>query len=166
MMSLLCLRWPVPSSLFNTDAVVVVVVIIVVVVIVVVVVVVVIVVVVVVVVGGGSAGQSAGTKLCWRTSWSSRTSGCRRLLGGEARGPALAALTVVVVVVIVIAGGGAGLLAGTKPWWRTSWSFSASGRRRCLGGEARWRPDKAGPHSLHCRHRPCLRHRGSRCCCR
>jgi hypothetical protein len=23
----------------------------------------------------------------------------------------------------------------------------------------------AGPHNLHCRHRPCLRHRGSRCCC-
>ena len=113
-----------------------------------------------------------------------------------------------------------GLSAGTKPWRRTSWSSSASGRRRCLGGEERWRPDKAvrraahpamrvvrppvaagqsrrlsssallvsvvivivgivaslcpcvivvvvaGPHNLHCRHRPCLRHRSSRCCCR
>jgi hypothetical protein len=43
----------------------------------------------------------------------------------------------VVLVVIIVAGGGTGLLAGTKPWRRTSWSFSASGRSRRLSGEAR-----------------------------
>ena len=48
-----------------------------------------------------------------------------------------------VVVVVVVAGGGADLSVGTKPWWRTSWSSSASGHCCCLGGEVRWRPDQA-----------------------
>ena len=48
-----------------------------------------------------------------------------------------------VIVVVIITGGGAGLPASTEPWRRTSWSSSASGRCRRLGGEAWWRPDKS-----------------------
>jgi len=44
---------------------------------------------------------------------------------------------VVLVLVVVVAGGGVGLLVGTKPWWRTSWSSSVSGRCRHLGSKAR-----------------------------
>ncbi len=40
-------------------------------------------------------------------------------------------------------------MAGTKPWRRTCWSSSASGHRRRLGGEARWRPDKALRRAAH-----------------
>ena len=54
-----------------------------------------------------------------------------------------------VVVFVVVTGGGAGLMAGTKPWRRTSWSSSASGRCRRLGGKARWRPDKAVRRAAH-----------------
>jgi len=56
---------------------------------------------------------------------------------------------VVLDLVVVIAGGGAGLLVGMKSWRRTSWSSSASGRRRRLGGEARWRPDEAMRRTTH-----------------
>ncbi len=55
----------------------------------------------------------------------------------------------IIVVLVIVGGGGAGLSAGTKPWRRTSWSFRASGRRRHLGGEARWRPDEAVRHAAH-----------------
>jgi len=54
-----------------------------------------------------------------------------------------------VIVFVVVTGGGAGLSAGTKPWRRTSWSSSASGRHRCLGGEARWQPHEAVRHTVH-----------------
>jgi hypothetical protein len=54
-----------------------------------------------------------------------------------------------VVVIVGIAGGGAGLSAGTKPWWKTSWSSSASSRHRRLGGKGRWQPDKALPRATH-----------------
>ena len=62
------------------------------------------------------------------------------------KGTALAAVVVVlaafgpyavVLVFVVIAGSGAGLLAGTKPWRRTSWSSSNSGHCSHLSGEAR-----------------------------
>ncbi len=62
------------------------------------------------------------------------------------KGSALAAVVVVlaafgpyavVLVFVVIAGSGVGLLAGMKPWRRTSWSSSASGHCSRLSGEAR-----------------------------
>jgi len=55
----------------------------------------------------------------------------------------------VVVVFVVVTGGGAGLSAGMKPWLRTSWSSSASGRCRRLGGEAWWRLDEAVCRAAH-----------------
>ena len=44
---------------------------------------------------------------------------------------------------------GAGLSAGSKPWQRTSWSSSASGRHCCLGGKAQWQPGKAVHRAAH-----------------
>ena len=74
---------------------------------------------------------------------------------------------------VVIAGSGAGLSVGTKPLRRTSWSSSASGHHIFHGSKARGPAlaavvvvSEAGPHSLRCRHRPCLHHYGSHCCCR
>jgi hypothetical protein len=61
----------------------------------------------------------------------------------------LDAFVLVLVLVVVVAGSGAGLSASTKPWRRTSWSSSASGHRRRLDGEARWRPDKAVRRAAH-----------------
>ncbi len=43
----------------------------------------------------------------------------------------------------------AGLSVGTKPWWSTSWSSSASSHCRRLGGKARWWPDKAVRRTAH-----------------
>ena len=62
----------------------------------------------------------------------------------------------VVLVIVVATGGGAGLSVGTKPWQSPALvaivvisaarheDQCSSGRHRCIGGEARWRPDKAG----------------------
>jgi hypothetical protein len=55
----------------------------------------------------------------------------------------------VVVVIVVIAGGGTGLSVGTKPWWKTSWSSSASSRHRRLSSKLRWQPDKAVRRATH-----------------
>ena len=44
-----------------------------------------------------------------------------------------------------------------------SLASSASSRRRVVASS---HCRVAGPHNLHCRHRTCLRQRGSRCCCR
>ena len=123
MMSLLCHPLPAPLLLFGPDTVIL-----------------------VVVIAGGGAVLLAGTRPWRRTSWSFSASGCCCRLGGEAQGPALAAVIVilvvfgpdaVVLVFVVITGGGAGLLVGTKPWQRISWSSSTSGRHPRLGGKAR-----------------------------